>query len=267
VVEGAPVVQLKTQSSLYKQVIGSPAKTRITYGTRADLYPAFSADGKSIVFSGNRTGPVPTLWRVNLTGGGGITKLSSTATEDYSPSVSTENKAIVYNCNPPGADEPQIWIMGYNGLLPTQLREGLFPEVSPDGKRILFARTDKENKTRQLWTMAIDGSDETQVTNNAKYDVWQARWSPDGKRIVYASNEGVDLNGIKNYDIWMMDVDGTNKTQLTTNGSRDDWPCWDREGKFIYFRFNRGGTWNLWRFELVVSSQPSSQGENGPVSQ
>ena len=259
--EGASEVRLKAQSSLYKQTIGSPAKTRITFGTRADLDPAFSADGKSIIFSGNRTGPVPTLWRINLTGGGGITKLSSTATEDYSPSVLPDNKAIVYNCNPPGADEPQIWVMGYNGLLPTQLREGLCPQVSPDGKRILFTRKDNENKKDLLWTMAIDGSEETQVTNNTEYDVGEARWSPDGKKIVYASNEGVDSSGKKNFDIWMMDVDGTNKTQLTTNGSHDDWPCWDREGKYIYFRSNRGGTWNLWRFEPVVASEPSSQDE------
>jgi Tol biopolymer transport system component len=258
--EGTPEIRLKAQSSLYKQTIGSPAKTRITFGTRADLDPAFSSDGKSIIFSGNRTGPAPTLWRINLTGGGGITKLSSTATEDYSPCIAPENKAIVYNCNPPGADEPQIWIMGYNGLLPTQLREGLCPQVSPDGKRILFARMDKESKKWQLWTMSIDGSEETQVSNNMAYDVCEGRWSPDGKKIIYASNEGVDSNGKKNFDIWVMDSDGTNKTQLTTNGSHDDWPCWDREGKYIYFRSNRGGTWNLWRFEPVVSSEPSSQG-------
>ncbi|MBP8303452.1 MAG: PD40 domain-containing protein [Phycisphaerae bacterium] len=252
-------IHLKTQSSLYKQTIGSSAKTRITFGTRADLDPAFSADGKSIVFSGNRTGPLPTLWRINLTGAGGITKLSATATEDYAPCVGPENQAIVYNCNPPGADEPQIWVMGYNGLLPTQLREGLHPQVSPDGQRILFTRPDREGKRRQLWTMSIDGFEETQVTNNTAYDVLHGRWSPDGKRVAYASNEGVDASGKRNFDIWMMDTDGTNKTQLTTNGSHDDWPCWDREGRYIYFRSNRGGMWNVWRFEPVVSSGSRAQ--------
>ena len=86
--------------------------------------------------------------------------------------------------------------------------------------------------------------------------------------MVYASNEGVDASGKRNFDIWMMDADGTNKTQLTTNGSHDDWPCWDREGRTIYFRSNRGGMWNVWRFEPVVSSGSAPQegaGESVPV--
>lgn len=250
--DGIPVVGLTSESSLYRQTVGSPAKTRITHGNRTDLYPAFSADGISIIFSSNRTGPNPMLWRINLAGGGGITKLSSTSTEDYYPSITPKNNLIVYNCNPPGADEPQIWTMQYNGLLPTQLREGRLPQASPDGQKILFLRIDRESGKKQLWYMSINGSDETQLTNNTTYDIIHARWSPDGKTIVYASDEGVDFNKKSNFDIWMMNSNGTSKTQLTTNGSRDDAPCWDYQGRFIYFRSNRGGNWNIWRFEPIT---------------
>lgn len=199
--DGTAVIRLTAESSLYKQTVGSPAKTRITYGNRTDLYPAFDAEGHSIVFSSNRTGPNPMLWRVSLAGGGGITKLSSTATEDYAPSVAPGNKAIVYNCNPPGAEEPQIWKMQYNGLLPTQLREGRLPQVSWHGDKILFLRVDRDSEKKQLWVMNMDGSDETQLASNATYDIAQARWSPDDTKIVYASNEGIDSNKKSNYDI------------------------------------------------------------------
>jgi len=50
----------------------------------------------------------------------------------------------------------------------------------------------------------------------------------------------------------MMNADGSAPTQLTTNGSRDDSPCFDREGKKIYFRSNRGGNWNVWSFEPAI---------------
>jgi len=244
--------RLSRYSNIYKQNIGSLAKTKMTSGNRTDSFPAFSPDGTEIIFSSNRTGPNPTLWRVALTGGGGIIKITNTLAEDYSPCVSHDKASIVYTSNPLDADEPQIWKIGYNGLLPTQLRVGRTPHFSPDGTKILFIRVDKDSQKDQLWSMRIDGSEETQLSSNTDFNIEDARWSPDGQKIVYASSEGVDSRGRQNFDIWIMDADGTTRTQLTTNGSRDDSPCWDRNGKFIYFRSNRGGAWNIWRFEPVV---------------
>ena len=140
-----------------------------------------------------------------------------------------------------------------SGTLPTQLREGKAPQISPDGERILFVRTQSVNEPNQIWVMNIDGGAETQLTQNMDYDALNPKWSPDGQWIVFSSNEGLDSKGRRNYDIWLMDADGSKKTQLTTNGSRDDTPCWDHTGTSIYFRSNRGGNWNIWRFEPIMS--------------
>lgn len=242
---------LTRTSNIYKQAIGSLAKTRLTYGNRTDLYPAISPEGDEILFSSNRTGSNLTLWRISLAGGGGITKITNTMAEDYAPCISPDKTVVVYTSNPPGAREPQIWKVGYNGLLPTQLRVGRSPHVSPDGTKILFVRLDRDSRKSQLWSMSMGGSEETQLTSNTDFNLQDARWSPDGQTIIYASNEGVDSRKRQNFDIWMIHADGTSKTQLTTNGSHDDSPCWDRSGKFIYFRSNRGGAWNIWRFEPV----------------
>jgi TolB protein len=99
--------------------------------------------------------------------------------------------------------------------------------------------------------MNIDGSTETQLTQNTDYDAVDPKWSPDGRLIVYASDEGLDSRKNRNYDIWVMSSDGSHKTQLTTNGSRDDAPCWNHTGDTIYFRSNRGGAWNIWRFQPI----------------
>ncbi len=65
------------------------------------------------------------------------------------------------------------------------------------------------------------------------------------------SNKGLDSEKRQNYDIWMIDFDkSNNKIQLTTNGSWDDSPYWSPDGKTIYFRSNRGGVWNIWKFSL-----------------
>lgn len=239
-------------SNIYKMTVGSFAKTRLTYGKWRDLFPAFTPNGQYLVFSSNRTSPNSTLWRIKVEGAGGITKITNTQAEDFSPSVSPDGKLIAYGSNPPGAEESQIWIIPMDGSLTTQLREGQGPQFSPGGKKILFVRRDKLTKRYQLWLMVVDGTEETQLTQNTDYDVIDAKWSLDGKYIVYASDEGRDSRNQQNFDIWMMNVDGSGKTQLTTNGSRDDSPSWDHTGEHIYFRSNRGGAWNIWRFRPLL---------------
>lgn len=239
-------------SNIWKQSVGSFAKTRITYSKRLDWAPAYTSDGQSLVFGSDRAGLNSSLWRIKVSGGGGITKITSGVAVDYTPCVSPKDGSIAYTSNPPGAEESQIWVVNANGSLPTQLREGESPQISPDGTKILFLRWDKDSGRKQLWWMNIDGSNETQLTINVDYDVDDPKWSPDGKWIVFASDEGFDSNKKRNYDIWLIASDGLNKTQLTTNGSWDDAPCWDGNGTFIYFRSNRGGAWNIWRFEPIL---------------
>ena len=179
-------------------------------------------------------------------------KITNTSAEDYSPSVAPDNNVVAYTSNLLEADEPQIWTIHVDGSLPTQLREGETPRISPDGARILFVRHDKNTKKKQVWMMNTDGTGETQMTQNIDYNTVHPKWSPDGNWIVFASDEAVDSRKRHNYDIWLMSSEGSGKTQLTTNGSRDDSPCWDNAGKFIYFRSNRGAAWNIWRFEPVL---------------
>ncbi|MBT7712187.1 MAG: PEGA domain-containing protein [Deltaproteobacteria bacterium] len=244
-------------SNIWKQKIGPNMQTRLTFGRKSDLFPAFSGNGKYVYFSSNRITPNAQIWRISVDGGGGITKITSSQNEDYFANSDPENKIIVYNSKSNDGGEPQIWTISSSGNLPTQLREGEFPVLSPDGNRIAFIRQNKNNLViedgvefypKQIWMMSIDGSNETILTQNNDYNCFQPRWSPDGKYLVYVSDQGRDNQGVRNNDIWIMDMEGGQKTQLTTNGSWDDYPVWNFKDDFIYFRSNRGGNWNIWRF-------------------
>ena len=87
--------------------------------------------------------------------------------------------------------------------------------------------------------MNADGSKPTQLTvgdHSYEYPVW----TPDGTRIVYASNQALNEEGVPNFDIWSMRGDGTERTQLTVNGSHDTRPAISPDGKYVYFISNRG---------------------------
>jgi len=248
-------------ANLWLQQIGGVGRTRITFGNSIDLYPGFTHDGDYIYFSSNRLREKPGIWRIRTQGGGGLTAVTNGDAEDFGVSVFPGNDLVAYTSIPYSAVEPQIWTIFSNGTLPTQLREGRFPQVSPNGKQILYVRDELSTLVQrpyftfnpsQIWVMNADGISETQLTQNMDYLVMQPKWSPDGQWIAYASDEGKDARGNHNFDIWMMRSDGTRKTQLTTNGSWDDNPEWSPDGKRIYFRSNRGGVWNIWYFEPTL---------------
>ncbi len=250
-------------SNIWKQRVGSFAKTRLTYGKRIDTGPSFSRDGSKVVFSSDRSGRNTKIWMLNVSGGGGLRLMTSTLAEDYSPYASRADDIVTYASIPDGSSESQVWTVDMQGRLATQLREGKDPRISPDGKWIAFLRKESNKacgndkgssseETYQIWKMTVDGDSETQLTMNEDYCVKDPMWSPDGKWIVFSSNENVDSNGRSNYDIWLMATDGTQRIQITTNGSMDILPTFDRTGEHILFVSNRGGKWNIWRFKPVI---------------
>jgi Tol biopolymer transport system component len=73
-------------------------------------------------------------------------------------------------------------------------------------------------------------------------DAVQPNWSPNGHRIVYW---GVHKGGQK--DIWTVPSSGGNPVAVTDDEAVDWNPVWSRDGKYLYFLSNRGGSMNLWR--------------------
>lgn len=119
------------------------------------------------------------------------------------------------------------------------------PGVDPSGQWLVFAST-RHQETPNLYLQRTDGVAVRQLTNDAASEV-QPTFSPDGKRIAFASNRAGD------WDIWVIDIDGTNAIQITSGPSDDLHPSWSPDGQRLVYcsRGPRDGQWGLW----IVSAE------------
>jgi Tol biopolymer transport system component len=80
------------------------------------------------------------------------------------------------------------------------------PEVAPDGKRVLYSSY-QGRQWHQLWVSTLKG-DATLPLTFGEFDITQARWSPDGRRVAYISNES------GNVALWIREFTGGARKQI-----------------------------------------------------
>jgi Tol biopolymer transport system component len=121
--------------------------------------------------------------------------------------------------------------------------------VSPDGKTIVW--TSVKDGDLDLYAMNLDGTKIRRLTDDVGYD-GGAFFSPDSRRIVYRASHPTDPAEIARYkelfaqrlvepgqlEIFIMDADGSDKKQVTSNGASNFSPFFHPDGKRIIFSSN-----------------------------
>src|SRR5437764_629415 len=112
------------------------------------------------------------------------------------------------------------------------------PEVSPDGKWVLFSAVDvnlKENKkTPHLWLVPLAGGESRQLSSDPAGED-RGRWSPDGKQFIFTSSrDGSSQIWAVNFDSAGGDVSGEPR-KITSISTEADGALWSPDGKNILF--------------------------------
>jgi TolB protein len=237
---------------------------RLTENTHFDGFPALSPDGRRIVFDSNRLRaegePFNTsdLFVMNIDGTG-QTPLLRGSSATWSP----DSKKIAFHASASGRGRPikpdpgaatndsDIFVMDVGDFLknratpknitnsPAAIDDD--PDWSPKGQKIVFtshAVTDNptDSSTTEIYLIDLDGTGTPErLTNNTEEERAPA-WSPDGKRIVFCCRRGGP-----DFEICVMNADGTGQMQLTDNTIGDLTPSWSPDGKKIVFHRRVGG--------------------------
>ena len=105
------------------------------------------------------------------------------------------------------------------------------PVWSPDCKRIAFIQSG------QLWLADQDGGNVSRVPTPAGIHPSNPSWSPDGAKIAFSDLEFFKTSAgtQQRAHIYVIDIDGSNLTQLTSGPYEDESPSWSPDGKQIAF--------------------------------
>jgi TolB protein len=197
-----------------------------------DNGPAFSPDGKQIVFGSGR-GDKFNLVIADLTSGEKKTVVRATSTHDLSdPQFSPNGKRLLFVEIGPSERARSIFVSNIDGsgirrVTPSRLIAGDHPDWSPDGKWILFrSNVELENKQSQIYLVHPDGSGLKQLTHfKSGSIVLSSSFSPDGKSIVFAAT-GVAGNA----DLFVIRLDGSRMHPITHTKLWDSAPDWGPAG-------------------------------------
>lgn len=158
---------------------------------------------------------------------------------------------IIHTQEFPGSSS-QLWIVDRDGSNNTRLGTseniGTGKDWYPLGLRVIYSANNSKEKP-DLWTIEWYGTNQTQLTDTP-YGEWNPAFSPDGKQIVYVSDEGGSP------ELWLRDIQGNYRVKLTENlGILDAYPKWSPDGsKIVFTGHSSGNSSDIAVIELASSA-------------
>ena len=191
---------------------GSNLQRLTTFG----VYTAegtLSPDGRTIVFTSLKDGDLD-IYTMSVDGGN-LRRLTNIPGYDGGPAYSPDGTKIVYRAYHP-TDSAEL--AEYRALLAQRI-------VRPN--------------RMEIWIMNADGSNQHQITHLGGAN-FAPSFTPDGKRLIFSSNYRNPRGpGARNFDLYLVDLDGSHLEQVTNDPEFDGFPMFSPNGKLLVWESGR----------------------------
>jgi Tol biopolymer transport system component len=167
---------------------------RITLDPGLDQDPAYSPDGRSLYWSSSRSGHLE-CWTAAVDGSGGR-QVTSDGVLAENPAPTPDGTSLVY-AGPGG-----LWRARLDGSPREALVKGsvILPDVSPDGRHVLFQTTVGDHFAVRVARMADGEPVEFEIRVHPRratpVDLGRARWMPDGRAIAFIGQDDEGRIGV-----------------------------------------------------------------------
>jgi TolB protein len=173
--------------------------------------------------------------------GKGLTRVTRDPAADFDPTWSPDGAQIAYRHQAgPHTTQTDIFVTAADGGEPTDLTmspgvSDWGPAWSPDGAQIAWnsMRDDPRSGVLHGFVMNPDGSEVRRITD----EIWveYPAWSPDGSKIAFMAQEPGASGLDPDYNIYVMNADGSGITKLTDAPGTEGFPAWSPDGTQIGF--------------------------------
>jgi TolB protein len=222
---GDAIAWASAQKLFVSAVDGSAARAVTDGKDSGDGEPAWSPDGRQLVFVRGHAGERRDLYVIDFDAGGAARLVL--AGKDAAP--------------------------GHVGA----------PAWSPDGAWIVFSADRSEGEGTGLWRVAPDGTGLQRLTRPGRSAAWvrdeRAAFAPDGKTVVFASNRDArSEDDAADLDLYALDLASGKVTRLTHDPGIADDPTYSPDGKRIYFTSTRDAHKE---YEVELYAMPAGGGQ------